>query len=378
MSSGRKCIFCGSDGPLTKEHVLGNWLADVGLSDELVENMAGPLNRIGTSFGTARPFQITVKSVCASCNNGWMSRLEQTARRVLAPKILGEHGRIQRDDAGAIASWIHKTALVAMYLSSDDARREGYGLPPEEYSRLYQASERIRPLAESTYWIGRYTGEIRSGSVRVTPMILRDPERASSKVPDAYAMTIVLGALVLQGLRFTAPDVHLHPKTSRGLPQLWPPQGHGTDWPGGREIGDEDFLRFSTGKEFELSVSDRKLLPWAPAVDLEESQLIGGAVALPTMCGEHVAHYPAAIAEMGIGGRFFAFVVDCDCPRSYLIETQLNGAHCKSEGTADFIEGQFNAIPGAEINLNFPTGRFRCKRLDKRNAGSASRSRGTT
>lgn len=96
----RTCIFCGSSGPLSKEHVLGDWLTRIGLDLEPVEHMAGRLNRIGRDMGVALPFRQRVRDVCAPCNGGWMSRLEQVAQRVLTPFILGEPGTIEIPDQG--------------------------------------------------------------------------------------------------------------------------------------------------------------------------------------------------------------------------------------------------------------------------------------
>lgn len=94
------------------------------MEEGTVENVAGPLNRIGKLLGVAPPFQMTVKNVCKTCNNGWMEGLEQVAQRVLTSLILGEPGRIHQADQGAVAAWLQKTALVAMFVSSADDREQ--------------------------------------------------------------------------------------------------------------------------------------------------------------------------------------------------------------------------------------------------------------
>jgi hypothetical protein len=127
------CAFCGATGKLTGEHVLGDWLSRIGVNLDPVAHVTGPLNRIVREVGVTPPFRRTVRDVCGPCNNGWMSRLEDVARRVLTPFILGESGKLARADQGAIAAWLQKTALVAMLVSSEQARAGGYGLPPAEY-----------------------------------------------------------------------------------------------------------------------------------------------------------------------------------------------------------------------------------------------------
>ena len=98
------CAFCGRTGKLTGEHVLGDWLSRIGLDLDPVAHATGPLNRMGREVGVTPPFRRTVRDVCGPCNNGWMSQLEDVARRTLAPLILGEPGRLAREDQGAIAA----------------------------------------------------------------------------------------------------------------------------------------------------------------------------------------------------------------------------------------------------------------------------------
>jgi hypothetical protein len=166
----RQCAFCGSAGPLTREHVLGNWLSRIGLGSGPVENYAGPLNRMPVPMGVSAAFQQSVKNVCCSCNNGWMGSLEETAQRVLTPLILGETGRIELEDQPVIAMWLQKTALVSMLLSSARAREDGYGLPPSEFALLFQRRAALEPLPSSVFWAGRYKGDLQVGSVWVTPL----------------------------------------------------------------------------------------------------------------------------------------------------------------------------------------------------------------
>ena len=92
------CAFCGFSGKLTGEHVFGDWLARIGLDLEPVQFDGGPLNRLGRDLGVDRPFRRTVRNVCGTCNNGWMSRPEDVAKRVLTPLILGERGAIEPAD----------------------------------------------------------------------------------------------------------------------------------------------------------------------------------------------------------------------------------------------------------------------------------------
>jgi hypothetical protein len=148
------CAFCGTTGKLTGEHVLGDWLSLIGLDLDPVVHVTGPLNRLVREVGVTPPFRRTVRDVCGPCNNGWMSQLEDVAKRTLTPFILGEPGRLARNDQGAVAAWLQKTALVAMLVSSEQERAGGYGLPPAEYRALYDQRSAMEPLPASQVHFG--------------------------------------------------------------------------------------------------------------------------------------------------------------------------------------------------------------------------------
>jgi hypothetical protein len=353
------CVFCGSANTLTGEHVLGDWLTKIGLSIDPVPHGAGWLNRMGRDLGVRPPFRQKVRDVCGACNHGWMSRLEVTAQRVLTPLILGQPSRVEAADQGAIAAWVQKTALTAMLVSSEADRDRGYGLPVEEYHELYALRDEPRPLPASQFWAGRYEG-VRGWSIRVTPLAVRVDGLPEPDRPQAYAMIILLGQLVLQGVRFTTPSLQV--RVSTWLSEWWPPAGPIT-WPTGTPLHDDGFLDFAAGKDFRSAEQYIELQPWQPATELKPSQLVGGVVELPTICGKHVVYYPAALVSEAMHGRFYAFGAACECPMAYLIHTESDGAHCKAADTAEIVSGLYEALPSEECEIEDNGGRFYCKRL---------------
>ena len=356
------CAFCGSMGPLTREHVFGQWVGKIGLDAEPVPHAAGPLNRLHKQMGVRRPYQQTVKNFCASCNNGWMSQLETVAQRVLTPLILGEPGTIAEEDRGPIALWAQKTALTAMLVSSEEQRADGYGLPLSEYHALYACRDRLQPLDATRFWVGRYDGDPGYWSVRVTPLAVRIPGVAEPDLPQGYSMTIVLGRLLLHGLRFTTSALQVDVTTGLGMARLWPSTGT-LQWPAGQPCTPEIFLRLADGKMFRSREQHLELRPWTPAADLPQSKAVRGMVELPTICGEHTVFYPAALVAEAERGRFYAFATICECPVAYLIQTESDGAHCKEAGDPEEISDLYESLLGDEVLLGDHGGGFVCKRL---------------
>ncbi len=355
------CPFCGFSGKLTAEHVFGDWLSRTGLDLEPVAHGAGPLNRIGQELGVRPPFRQTVR-VCGKCNNGWMSRLEVVARRVLTPFILRESGEIAAEDTGPTAAWIQKTALTAMLVSSQEQREAGYGLPTAEYRGLWTMRDDAVPLPASQFWIGRYAGENRLASTWVTPLTVTAEGLPEADRPQGYAMTVVLGQLVLHGVRFTTPSLQVEVTTRQELPQLWPTTGP-VAWPGGETVDDAAFLGFAGAKDLRSTERYIQVRPWTPATELPQSRAFGGMVELPTACGKHVVYYPARLVDEAMGGRFYAFWRACQCPAAYLIHTEPDGAHCKTIGTTEVISELYESLPGAEHIIENEQGTFPYKRL---------------
>ena len=272
--SVRRCVFCGSASNLTREHVLPDWLTEIGLDLEPSVHQSGPLNTVPRQWSST-PFKTTVKMVCAACNNGWLGDLEGMAKPVLTPLIHGESRRLPDDDQAVIATWTCKTALVSLLLSSEEARLGGYGVPPSEYSTLCRQRGRVEPLPFSQYWIGSYTGS-RGASIWVTPFVIEVVDAGSPPdIPSGYAMTLALGRLLVQGVRFTEPALQVELTTEWGFLDIWPP----TDtfpWPPVGVADDAALDRMNRAQTFISQTEGVRLSPFKPATELPASTPEGG------------------------------------------------------------------------------------------------------
>ncbi|WP_331758780.1 hypothetical protein [Streptomyces anulatus] len=79
---------------------------------------------------------MTVKCVCAQCNNGWMSGLESAVKPFLVTLMLGKDPhRLDGADQVSMAAWTLKTMMMveqSSNLTGDNV------IPPSEYTHLYQ------------------------------------------------------------------------------------------------------------------------------------------------------------------------------------------------------------------------------------------------
>lgn len=142
---------------MSREHVFPEWMRelfpDMGQVDHLrsYENLVegGPAEE---SRWSASIFTQTVKDVCESCNNGWMSDLEVEAKPLLSGPMTDQPRGFSITEQHAIATWATKTVLVAVLAmpgGRDVISSEMYGWFKQQQT----------PLPNSIVWLGRYDGE---------------------------------------------------------------------------------------------------------------------------------------------------------------------------------------------------------------------------
>jgi len=152
-TSPNTCFFCGHElqsksmsakATATDEDIVPRWLQkDLGIANESVSPLlmqnAGrrPLNIRRHTIGSFKAGR-----VCAGCNNGWMSQLENAAKPILIALIEGTRSfpDLDRDERFAIARWTLKTAAALN-------RSSIYGSPKLENSRPVP-NEHLRKLAD--------------------------------------------------------------------------------------------------------------------------------------------------------------------------------------------------------------------------------------
>ena len=172
-------------------------------------------------------------------------------------------------------------------------------------------------------------------------------------------MTLVLGALLVQGVRFTAPALQVELTTEWGFLEIWPPQDT-FPWPASGFADDETLDRMNHAKTFVVQAEGVQLSPFKPATELPRSTLEDGdLIRLPLYCGKHEAFYPAALAgETLHTGRHYVFLTGCECPLGYIIRTEADGAHMKRYGEPAAIEQAYEEWPGEEFAIEDDNGVF--------------------
>jgi hypothetical protein len=159
-------MFCGRGGAMSKEHVWPRWLHRYSQDASTVRyvhsagferSAADAFSELPTVVKERQGSVLTMKAreVCSSCNNGWMSLLEQRIRPTVLGLIDSATTRqpfvLQPDQAADLAAWSVKTAWMREISSQAS--------PTTTAAVCQRLRQTQLPPEYSAVWIGRHVGE---------------------------------------------------------------------------------------------------------------------------------------------------------------------------------------------------------------------------
>lgn len=135
----KACVFCEkllSTAGRAKEDVIPKWLLKhLGLDKSRDLIASSHLTDTGIQLKTPRiqgSHTILQGGVCASCNNGWMSDLEDQAKPLITKMGIGESTNLTQKDCEFVSYWIFKT-LSLWHLTSNYRKLQS----PRDFTYLY-------------------------------------------------------------------------------------------------------------------------------------------------------------------------------------------------------------------------------------------------
>ena len=175
----RACVFCGVLKQ-SKEHVYPKWLRKlVRTHDKVItitETESGTQTR-----QTQVPFDVTVNTVCKTCNTGWM------------PMIRGEHCELEPPQQKTVALRFTKTAMMM----HERARPSMRAIPNEHFQEVLRDK---RPPEGTAVWLATQTEPLDSRLTAVYGNVDRHKVMATPD-PDLPVGTIFYSAgLVIDSL----------------------------------------------------------------------------------------------------------------------------------------------------------------------------------
>jgi len=173
------CVFCGNPAG-SREHIWPKWL--------LARKDFGPfrLKRAG-SPDVVLNTELTTKSVCQACNNGWMSKLEAEVKPILEPIFEGHTVSLTIQQQHLIAIWMTKTAFMWDSTKGRDTDNAFY-----QTGDGIALAQRIMPPFTGV-WLGHIGEEYRSADGH--DITLNEPTK---RVGGGSVLTVVNEQFVAQ------------------------------------------------------------------------------------------------------------------------------------------------------------------------------------
>lgn len=123
VKTQRFCVYCGGKG-LTKEHIYGKWLSEYldvpkkSTSHEIkiVHNNHVYINKNAKVARKNRDFfLLTLRIACKTCNETWMSEIQEASMKPMKKLFNKELDKIHRNDIKKISNWCLLNSISSQY-----------------------------------------------------------------------------------------------------------------------------------------------------------------------------------------------------------------------------------------------------------------------
>ncbi len=234
-----RCIFCGDVG-VTKEHLFSDWLRELFPRAEADTHTIGRRDYVHQSefeldvrqghAGTRH-----VRKVCRACNGGWISGIDNAAKKAIVPLIRREPILVDQGIQRVIATWFAKISMVGDMLNPEksvvtegDRRRfKEHRLPPEAWE-VWIAN--YSGVAWSQLGIQQHAGQLTLPAVRNGVQLSGYTMATSLGLGTVFGL--VLGTEIDQ-LGFTLG------RASSYMTRIWP-TGRDFSWPLEHQLSDTE------------------------------------------------------------------------------------------------------------------------------------------
>jgi hypothetical protein len=243
-ADAERCPFCWNTKELTEEDVLPLWL------QRHLASLAGQPGQLHPN-----PWPKITVPVCARCNNGWLSVLENDVSRIIKPTLVADSAMLSEPERAVVATWAAKIALLLDCYGTNP-------VVPHEYLKAL-ATDSL-PGPSTGVWLAARTGNV---AMQALFDVVTETDSQGSHQPTGIKLTFSIGYLVfLVIVRFGGAEPFPIPSRliEQALLPLWPAAPGSARWPAGNfSFGDDGAARLR-----EMSDPD-----WVPTTEPPENNV---------------------------------------------------------------------------------------------------------
>ena len=115
----RLCVFCGEPAK-TVEDVWPCWMTNHLIAPGVMEIERGPAFELKT-HPVDRP-ELAIKCVCAKCNNGWMSQLQDAGKPIIERLWNEEACDLELGDCRTLSLWAVMTSMALQAFGDEETQ----------------------------------------------------------------------------------------------------------------------------------------------------------------------------------------------------------------------------------------------------------------
>lgn len=236
----KSCIFCGKKGNKSKEHLWPVWMHEflptVGDGNNVRELSSFKLQQQIDQKKLKRQghlFTTKFRVVCKTCNNGWMSELEEDVKPTFLKLIKGEKSNLSEKDQEILSRWISMKVMLGEHAE------KGIHVTPNKDRYLLKDKQKI-PEYFAIY-IGTHDSNSDASWVRISDTLAASPEGPNPKLGNLKRNT--------QSVTFLCGKVFIFVFASRengidsteffqlnNLQRIYPNQCSNIEWPTGKAL----------------------------------------------------------------------------------------------------------------------------------------------
>lgn len=229
-----KCMFCEKAG-VSDEHLWSEWLhrflprfPENKRVQAVRRTVRGQIFQEKPKERPGEPWNVVSRAACESCNNGWMSRIDEATKPVMLPLVKGDASVCWPEDMKALAQWIWLKTIVGEHMSP------GEEVTPAEDRRRFM--ERREIPSSVRMWVGRCgEGGWECSYIRNTNLLLAAPPWLRPQILSKNTQTVALGVgqLFVYLLHSTSPAVtdFIEKHVPKKLAQIYPLPPGQLNWP---------------------------------------------------------------------------------------------------------------------------------------------------
>jgi len=212
------------------------------------------------------PKSQSTRVVCALCNSGWMSRLQEDAKPDILALVLGNPATLGVQKQRRLAAWCAMSAMTAEFL----AKSHEAVIPFSE--RAYLKAKLHPPKRNWKIWIGRCAPGMWDGNLMQNsmPIVEEEPEIGPNGFPLATTQTTTwgVGQLYIHAFSSIFPDlirdIRFKPNVARYITQIWPVESPLVRWPPAFTLTEAAAEAIANGIARDFDHAARRILGFPP------------------------------------------------------------------------------------------------------------------